>query len=98
VSESAWLVDDTARVKLGLGKPVRHQDGSVSHFDDGSRNSANPELTRALWKFIADNANHSFRVVSGYSDDFAKVSEYRTIGSDAIGDIDFPEYLDGWPG
>jgi hypothetical protein len=98
VSESAWLVCDAHQVSLGLGKPVRNPDNTVNHFYDGSKNSANSDLTRALWKFLAEHWDHQFRVVSSYSPEFSRVSGYRTIGSDAVGDIDFDEYLANWSG
>jgi hypothetical protein len=98
MSESAWLVCDTHKVSLGLGKPVRNPDHSVNYFYAGSQNSANSDLTKSLWKFLANHADHQFRIVSSYDDDFEAIAGYRLIGSDSIEDIDFPEYLRGFPG
>ncbi|CCH32515.1 hypothetical protein ABZ816_23740 [Actinosynnema sp. NPDC047251] len=98
MSESAWLLSDRHRVKLGLGKPVRSPDGSVDHFHDGSQNSRNSDLTRALWKFLADYGDGPVRVVTSYQPEFTAVAEYRTIGGDALDDTDFPEYLRDWTG
>lgn len=98
MSDSAWLVCDTDQVQLGLGKPVRNPDGSVHYFHYGSTNSADSELTRALWKFLAEHGEHGCRVVISGHPDFDTVASYRMIGSDALGDVDFPEYLAGWPG
>ncbi|RAS63657.1 hypothetical protein C8D87_10658 [Lentzea atacamensis] len=98
MSESAWLVSDAHRVQLGLGEPIRLEDRTVDHFHDGSQNSRNSDLTRALWKFLADHGDQPLRVVFGHSPECTKTAGRRMIGNDAAEDIDFPEYLRDWHG
>lgn len=98
MSESAWLVSDAHQVQLGLGKPIRREDRTVDHFYDGTQNSRNSDLTRALWKFLADFGDQPLRVVFSYSPDYSKTAGYRMIGNDAMEDIDFPDYLRDWHG
>jgi hypothetical protein len=102
VSESAYLVCAPCRVKLPLGKPLREPDGPIIRFHDGAEdtppNSAQPLLTRSLWKFLAEHAGHPVRVKSSYEADFPAIAEFTTLGSDAIGETTLEKYVRDWPG
>ena len=102
MSEMAYLVCARCEVSLALGKPVRDAAGSVGYFHLGSAqsppNSARPQLTRALWKFIAEHGRDHLRIVTDYDDEFETIADYREVGGDTDNDIPLDTYLRGWPG
>ncbi|RZS29536.1 hypothetical protein EV193_12021 [Herbihabitans rhizosphaerae] len=100
MSVYAYLVCDKNKRFMYLGKPVRDEDDSINRFSAGpGSNSANVELTKSLWKFLADNADGTFRVVYDHGREFDMITEnYVEIGNDAIGAIDFPDYIRDWHG
>jgi hypothetical protein len=62
-------------------------------------NSQQPELTRSLWKMLADHAGHNLRVVvEGSPDEDLVTEDFVEIGGDRNTDISFEEYLKDWPG
>src|SRR5690242_15886081 len=94
-----WFACQQCRTCLGLGKWIRDADERTIYFQSGyTPNSAQPDRTRALWKFLADHATHPLVVllpgVPGYDD----LDEYCLIGGDRIQDVPFDEYLKEWPG
>jgi len=95
------LVCEACRLTLTLGDAIRRPSGEVIAFDGALEKPVDgelPELTRALWKFLADHVGHRLRVASNWDDDFEELAGYVEIGGDELDDIPFEEYLDGWPG
>jgi hypothetical protein len=84
---------------MALGTAYRLGDQRIGYFQDGyTANSGQPELTRALWKFLADHATHPLRVLLPDTPGYDDLDQFRGIGGDERGDVSFAEYLDGWPG
>ena len=99
MSLSGWLACTDCAVCLGLGTAYRLGDERVGYFQDGyARNSAQPDLTRALWKFLADHATHPLRVLMPGMPGYDDLDDFREIGGDEIRDVPFDEYLKDWPG
>jgi hypothetical protein len=107
VSEYAYLICRDDRVMLGLGRAIKRDDGSVHYFLSGGKqpNSQQPDLDRALWKFLADHTGHRIEVIRessrAYQDwtvDQDANGIYRQVGGDARDDIPFEQFLAGWPG
>lgn len=100
MSRYAYLVCDNTKTRLWLGKAVFHLDGSINHFAagpaEGPRNSLQDERTRALWKFIADSAGHSLKVVLEGGEEYPSMLSYREIGGSTDEDIPFGRYLEDW--
>lgn len=101
---SQWvnIVCHDCRVSLFFGKLVQPE-GAVQYLHLGSgesvRNSENSDLTRALWKFIAEHVDHSVAIVSDHSEEeFERISDYSQIDGDTDTDISMDDYLAGFPG
>jgi hypothetical protein len=84
---------------MWLGKYVR-ADLTYFHIGDTSEppNAQRTELTRALWKFLADHVGHPIRVIRDDDADFDTVAGYRQIDGDEARDVSFTDYLRDWPG
>lgn len=100
MSESTYLVCRPRQVILSLGKPVRREDGAVDYFNltEHARNSADAQLNKVLWKFLADCMGHPIEIKSSYDADFETVAAFKEIGGDEAGEVDFDEYTAGWSG
>jgi hypothetical protein len=87
-------------VDIRLGKAVRGEDGTIRYFHRGGSlpNSRQLEPTRALWKFLADHAEHPLRVLMPGVPEYERLDDFVEIGGDRIVDIPFEEYLRDWPG
>jgi len=84
-----------------LGKAVRGPDRSVRYFHRGPSqppNSQKLDLTRALWKFMADRVSHQVEVLLDEDSRFDEVAAYVDIGGAQTIDRSFDEYLKDWPG
>jgi hypothetical protein len=100
----AYFACIDCKVYLFLGKAIVRGE-RVSYFHIGGpsspRNAARPELTRSLWKMLADHAEHNLRVALQGDETFARIAEdeeFVRIGGDTDTDITFEEYLKDWPG
>ncbi len=95
----SYLICDETKKAMWLGKPIRGTtDGNaerVLFYHRGSQedpyNHEDEVLNKILWKFLADNARKTFRVV--FSGEFEE-DDYEWVGS---GDVETEEYLRGWP-
>lgn len=111
MSRYAKFICLDCQVYLRLGKAVYTDYHHINYFHrgplEGPQNSESPDLTRALWKMLAEHAGHELRV--GVEDDTAHGSIYNTRaveeGFQEIGgydpetnDISFEDYLKDWPG
>lgn len=100
---SAYLVCPSRKLTLGMGKPLREPDGTIRQFASGNEtfppNSEQPDLTKALWKFLADTAGEALYIKFDYGEEFETIAGYPEIGGDAEDDnIPFEDYLRGWSG
>ena len=94
-----WLVCEDDRIRFWLGKAYRLGDRRVGVFQRGDGpNAAKPELTRALWKFLADHAGHTLRVLTDDDPAYDELEDFVEVGGDTIHDIPFSTYLQDWPG
>lgn len=99
------------RVRLRIGKAVYADGDHVRYFklgpEERPQNAAQPDLTRSLWKMLAEHAGHELRV--GIDEDSAHGAIYRERaieeGFCEIGGYDpeeeyisFEDYLKDWPG
>ncbi|MGC4746901.1 hypothetical protein ACLQ28_14730 [Micromonospora sp. DT201] len=94
VSISSYLVCPSRKLIIGLGKRLRDPNGAVTGFSIGNHlTSEDPQLTQAMWKFLADTAGEE--VVVKFSDDeeFEEIAGYQEIGGDEYDDISFEDYL-----
>jgi hypothetical protein len=84
---------------MWLGKYVR-ADLPYFHIGDASDppNAQRADLSRALWKFLAEHVSHPIRVIRADVADFEIVAGYREIGGDERRDISFADYLLDWKG
>jgi hypothetical protein len=103
MSMTGSLVCEQCWVSLPLGQYLRSADHEVAWFKrDAEPNSQNPELTRALWKFLAEHASHTLRTYLTGDEAWETVPaeiEIVMIGGDIPGqDPSFEEYLKDWPG
>lgn len=101
MSQYGYLVCHDCRQMLFLGKLVQPSVNPVYFHVGGADlppNSRKPELTRAVWRFLAGHAGHSIGVVTDFDDDFDDVAKYADIGGDSSGDISLDEFLKGFPG
>ncbi|GAB1646387.1 hypothetical protein [Krasilnikovia sp. MM14-A1259] len=97
VSGEGYLACPQCRERIGLGVAVRDAAGAVVFFHRGGSeapaNSRQSQLNRAVWRFLARHLAHRLPVLVGPP--FAvEVAGWREIGRD----VDFEEYLAGWPG
>src|SRR5262245_58989244 len=98
----AYFTCPECMVCVWLGKVVYPGD-RPSEFRVGQRedppNSRNDTLNRVFWKFLADHAGHTMKVLIEGDKDFEKVIEdYVEIGGDETTSISFDEYLKNWKG
>ncbi|WBB48664.1 hypothetical protein O3597_26920 [Verrucosispora sp. WMMA2044] len=99
MSLDGWLACIECRMCLALGKPIRPDGDEIRYFQVGYvANSAQPDLTRALWKFLADHAGHPLRVLVTGQPGYDDLEHFIEIGGDAAPDIPFEEYLRDFPG
>lgn len=112
MSHYAVLVCPSCRVSLFLGKavyaaapaapPRPGAPAPISHFHLGSDgappNSAQPELTRALWRMLAQHAGHPLAVLVEGDPRYEQAAEYAEIGGDTLRDLPMDRFLDGFPG
>jgi hypothetical protein len=96
VSVSSYLVCPSRQLMIGLGKRLREQSGTVIGFSISNRlTSEDPQLTQALWTFLADTAGSELVVRFSDDEDFEEIAGYREIGGDEYGDITIKDYLSG---
>lgn len=95
MSTSAYLVCPPLQLMIGLGKPLRAPDGTISSFDQGLvQGTERAQIDRALWKFLAQTAGENLVVVFSGDDDFETIAGYRQIGGwTEDGNIPFAAYL-----
>jgi hypothetical protein len=98
----AELVSHQQKRTLFLGRVVRDS-GKVNWFSSGPEyyppNSEQPELTKALWKFLTDTAGETLVVKTEGDPGYDATAEYQEVGGDPEdGDISFDEYLHGFTG
>jgi len=105
MSQYAFLVCDSCRVRMFLGKAVHHADvpdsERIDYFwrgDARPTNALDPVLSRTLWKILADHGPHGLLVVVEGTEGYAAAADYTTIGGDEITDVPFEQYLEGWNG
>jgi hypothetical protein len=102
MSTYASFTCEQCHVRLSLGKAIMTSDDAVLYYHIGGpnepRNPERPDLTCALWKMLADHAEHRMRIAFDTDEDFDDIAEFTVVGGDTIDDISFDEYLDGWPG
>lgn len=98
MSISAHLVCRSGRSRLGLGKPVRQPDGTITAFSYGSGDSSDAEFARALWKFLDACPDADLGLCFSGDPDFDDLMGYREVGGwPEDGDVPFDEYLAGDP-
>ncbi len=84
MSLDGWLACIECRMCLALGKPIRPDGDEIRYFQVGYvANSAQPDLTRALWKFLADHAGHPLRVLVTGQPGYDDLEHFIEIGGDA---------------
>jgi hypothetical protein len=107
MSEYGYLVCSDCRVVLDLGKAVKAPDGPVSYYQIGDQepNWQMPDVSRALWKMLADHTGHCLRPIRESSPEYEAwladeeaTGGYTVIGGDKLDDVPFADYLAGWPG
>jgi hypothetical protein len=107
MSENGFFVCHDCRVMLGLGKAIKREDDSINYYLSGvkERNWQQPDLDRALWKFVADHTAHRIAIIREYGLEFDDRTadedangRYTTIGGGARTDVPFERYLADWPG
>ena len=101
MSRFGTLVCFDCKQTIWLGKIViDEENGNFFHIGEASqpRNWERPELTRSVWKFLANHINHSMLVTIDYEEPSEEIYEFTEIGGDGIGDIRFQDYLEGWRG
>jgi hypothetical protein len=88
------------RQTLWLGKALHH-DGRPSAFHIGGQHepphSAQSQLNRVLWKFLADHTGHRIDVRLEHQMTDEQFG-YQAIGEDSENGISFEAYLAGWRG
>ena len=79
---------------IGLGKRLREPSGTTIGFSIGNHlTSEDPQLTQALWRYLADTAGSELVVKFSDDEDFEKVAGYRELGGDEYGDITIEDYV-----
>lgn len=96
MSVSSYLVCPSRQLMIGLGKRLREQSGTVIGFSIGNHlTSEDPQLTQALWRFLADTAGSELVVKFSDDEDFEEIAGYREVGGDEYGDITIEDYVRG---
>jgi hypothetical protein len=73
------------RISLLLGKRLRDTDARISRFSLGEHRSSedpDPQLTAAVWAFLADTAGEQIRVAFSDDLDYDAVAGYTHIERD----------------
>lgn len=111
MSRTASFMCLDCKVQLRLGKAIYSDGAHVRYFKIGPpeapQNAERPELTRSLWKMLAEHAGHELRV--GVEEDAEHGAAYYEraveegfceIGPAILDDdhISFEDYLKDWPG
>lgn len=101
MSQNGYLVCTRCEVYLALGQYVRESDRPYFHsgVPGGPPNSAQRELTSAVWRFLAEHASHDIRVMLSGDPEFESLGDIAEIGGDRpLKDITFEDYLRDWQG
>jgi hypothetical protein len=107
MSEYGYLACFDCGVSLWLGKAVKQPDTTIDYYliGDGARNWQQPDVSRALWKMLADHTGHTITVIASMGEryqDWTAAQDtnglFATIGGDGANDVPFDGYLAGWPG
>ncbi|MEV1108099.1 hypothetical protein AB0I95_05560 [Micromonospora sp. NPDC049751] len=94
MSVSSYLVCPSRQLMIGLGKRLREPSGTVIGYSIGNHlTSEDPQLTQALWKFLADTAGSRLVVKFSDDEDFEEIAGYRELGGDEHGDITIEDYV-----
>lgn len=94
MSVSAHLVCHERRLSLGLGKPLRHPDGTVFRFALPTAHVSEADFARALDKFLRECGDHRVTVRFSGDPEFEMIASYPEVGGwPEDGDIPFDEYL-----
>lgn len=98
ISAVGYLACPQCKERIGLGVAVRDSAGAVIFFHRGGPqapgNSRQPSLNRSVWRFLARHLMHRLPVVVDGQPYPVDMAGWREIGRD----IDFEDYLAGWPG
>jgi hypothetical protein len=102
MSVYANVICHTCKQQLFLGKICSNKfrsGQSVVYFHRGAGDRHNfdqPELNKALWKFLAEHVDHRIACLSEgeMTDD---VCGYQEIGGHDQTDVSFKDYLFNWP-
>jgi hypothetical protein len=96
MSISSYLVCHSSRSLLGLGKPLRQPDGTITAFSYSSADSSDALFARALWKFLDACSAADLTLCFSGDPDFDEIMEYREIGGwEEDGGLPFDAYLAG---
>jgi hypothetical protein len=98
MSIAAYLVCPSRRISLLLGKRLRDTDARTFGFSFGEHRSSenpDPQLTAAVWAFLADTAGEQVRVAFSDDLDYDTVAGYTHIERDPddTGDISLEDYV-----
>ncbi|MFI7022688.1 hypothetical protein ACIBMZ_08220 [Micromonospora sp. NPDC049900] len=93
------------RVQLVLGKPVRNSWDDIIYFayahPSAPNHSQSREMSGALWKIFAEHVGHQLQVIYDsqleYDEMWEPPGPPAMIGGDEPDDIEFSDYLAGWP-
>ena len=102
MSVYGYLVCHDCRQKLWLGKACGEPgEGRVSYYHIGSEREPphwqRELLNTVLWKFVADHTSHRVRILLEQEMEDEQCG-YRSLGGDAVDDLSWGEYVEGWPG
>ena len=108
MSRTGFFVCFDCKVRFFLGQAVMRKEDSGKPkampllYDKGlktaRRNSEDRDMTRTLWKMLADHSRHDLRVVVEWDEDYDAAIAYPEIGGETFDDIPFKEYLKDWDG
>jgi hypothetical protein len=103
MSDSASLVCFDCNLALYLGRFWNKTDVRVITTRDGVSAAQSSNLSRALWKMLAEHVYHDVRLLGESSSDWDELDlgPLRTIGGDrTVGGWDptVEQYLGDWPG
>jgi hypothetical protein len=101
MSDSADLVCVDCHFDLPLGRFWNTADRRYLFQPDGRPSSRSEEVTRALWKMLAEHVYHNLRVLGEGSALWEELDlkRLRTVGGDRPGwDPTLTEFLADWPG
>ncbi len=104
MSEYGYLACVDCRVSMWLGKAVTQPDTTIDYYliGDQARNWQRPDVSRALWKILADHTAHQITVIASMGEQYQDWTAgqdtnglFTTIGGDGISDVPFDTYLAG---